>query len=150
MAEFLSGRYWPTKFGYRFGKKPGRVLAKIGYLLAKQGRKPADYQRSFKGTLVSYLPTANHVPFLRVYIHECLAFMTGIQADYSGTRYRVKGGVCQADDETWAAFEELYGLNRDDERLFAVKVRDHLRGGRFGFLDSWEVEVMHHIDFLLE
>jgi hypothetical protein len=150
-AEFLSSRFWPTVDGYRIGKKPGRVLTKIGYLLYRHNVTSEDYLKSYKGTLISYLPTANHVPFLRVYIRCLLEKLSDVTAHYNvDTIYRMNGSISEADSSTWAAFEALYGLDEADEKAFEAQLRSFLKSGMSGVIDSHYVDVLFRVDFLLD
>jgi hypothetical protein len=140
-AEFLSSRYYPVGNGHAIGKKPGRVLAKIGYQLFTQGRQPAEYLRNLKGTLISYVPSSNHVPFLRVYIREMLRHLSSYDALLDAeAKHRQQGELYEADETTWAAFEAVYGFGPGDEQVFADELKQHI--ARFGLTS---VMVSHHV-----
>jgi xanthosine utilization system XapX-like protein len=148
-AEYLSCRFYPTDDGYKIGKKPGRVLTKLGWMLARSGKY--DYDAHMYGTLLSYLPTANHVPFLRVVVNRLLAeFKSEATApiyDRDGY-FRMKGQVWKADEFTWAAFFDTYGLTEGDEREFARHVDDCIsKYGRRVLISSDAVDAMYRVDY---
>lgn len=128
-AEFLSCRFYPTSSGsYRIGKKPGRVLEKIGYFLHRQGRSHLDWLALLKGTIISYRPTGSHVPFLRVYL-DALFEMCNRETDKimfpENVEYRLTGPVLSGvDSETWDAFYRLYGYDEKDEQRFVHELWD--------------------------
>lgn len=148
-AEYLSLRFYPVNGSYRVGKKPGRVLSKIGAFMYRQGCQHETYLQYLKGTLVSYLPTANHVPFLRRYVSECLDKLVGVEARYTeSANFRQQGRLFEADDSTWAAFMELYGedLGPDAEDEFASSLKNH----SLNYMHrSTAVARMFEIDFLM-
>jgi len=125
-AEFLSSYFIPTMKGYRIGKKPARALLKIGAMIRKQGRSKSEYLQCLKGTLISYLPTSNHVPFLRVYLRVVLQHLTHVEARYDHIGYKSllkQTTVYDADAYTWGAFEAKYGFNFNDELRFEGNLR---------------------------
>lgn len=148
-AEFLSSRFYPVRVGWRFGKKPGRTLVKIGYQLHQQGRDAATYLSNFKGTLQSYLPTSNHVPFLRVYLKVMLEALNRTEASCDkACKYRLTGNVEVADECTWAAFESHYGLGLSDEIQFEKDLRKHIAEyGLTSMMVSEVVERLFEVDF---
>jgi hypothetical protein len=148
-AEFLSSRFYPTCRGHRIGKKPGRVLSKIGWQVYKAGRKPEEYLRYFAGSLISYLPTSTHVPFLRVYIKVMLGHLEHLNPLHSSENvHRMKGEEAQADECTWAAFESHYGLNSEDEIQFEKALRRHIKEhGITSVMMSEHVKQLFTIDF---
>jgi hypothetical protein len=118
-AEYLSGRFYPVAGKYRFGYKPGRVLAKIGYTLAQGVKKDDELLSAFKGTLISYRPAASHVPFLRTYVNVVLDQLNKVKETQAFDEYKVWGtSSVDPDDDTWAYFSQLYGLNSKDEEVF--------------------------------
>jgi hypothetical protein len=148
-AEFLSSRFYPVAGGHRIGKKPGRILSKIGFQLVAQGRISQEYAKLFHGTLRSYLPTANHVPFLRRYIWRLLKSFKKYSPSYSPeAKFRMKGLVAQADESTWAAFEAAYGLTEADEARFDRALSAHIREyGPTSVMPSDLVDRLFAVDF---
>jgi hypothetical protein len=138
-AEFLSLKVYNTLTGYYVGKKPGRVLCRLGWLLDKIEyiQNPLEKARVFKGVLISYLPTSNHVPFLRVYVHTLLRHMAKIEAKHSEiSEYLLKGELKEADIATWVGFSDAYGLTRTDEENFAAELEQGLKFGNEVLIDS--------------
>lgn len=143
-GEFLSLRFYPTRGGYRVGKKPGRNLCKIGY--QKVNTAITDPLSTWLGTLKSYRATANHVPFLRVYIAECLAYAAelGLRPGLPLHKWgSLDGTVHEADDYTFAAFKRCYGVGRHEEGLFRARLKAHLRQhGLCSMLEDRVVEIL--------
>jgi hypothetical protein len=102
-------------------------MAKLGWYLAKAGAKPETYLGYLYGTLKSMRGVGMHVPFLRVYLVEIMNYLeiigvTPITPEMDW--YKVTGGEARnPTNETWVAFEDLYGLGRQQERHF----RSHIR-----------------------
>lgn len=153
-VEYLSCRYYPVKpaHGVRFaiGKKPGRVLTKIGYMMTRAGRRPEDYTRCLLGTLLSYRSTSMHVPFLRVYIQTLIDYLVGVKPifDEAVVKYMLKGEeVYECSPETWEFFTETYGLDAADEGDFKAEIESALE--KFGIpmmLGSAHIDIMFAVD----
>jgi hypothetical protein len=130
-AEFLSMKFYPVDGGWAVGKKPGRCLAKIGHMLKKNDTK-RDYRAMYKGTLLSYLPTSNHVPFLRKYIKIALEHLTDVNAtydhlDWSALLHEQNATIHEANVDTWDYFQETYDLDEQDESLFETELRSAIK-----------------------
>jgi hypothetical protein len=123
-AEFLSMRFYPlSECEFAVGKKPGRVLCKIGHFLNGNKRKLKEWMGILKGTLISIRNTAMHVPFLRVYvdvvtshikedpIHPQVFNFSGVK-EFAATPYM------------WAQFEDVYQLSLDDEKQFKILLEE--------------------------
>ena len=126
MTEFLSCRFYPVLDGYAIGKKPGRVLAKMGWMLYKPNRTQEVWRSLLKASLLSYKHTGLHVPFLRVYLRVLYENLKDVDALFEDPtlQYRLKGDkLYVVTAETWYAFERLYGLDREDERDFEKLLR---------------------------
>jgi hypothetical protein len=131
-AEFCSSKMYPIgMLDYAIGKKPGRCLCKLGTYLSHQrtmNRSPEEWRQIIKGTLLSYLPTANHVPFLRVYVRALLEELKHYEALYDeDTFYRLKGDIVEATDYTWAHFFVVYGLTTVEEDIFEKNLRSNIK-----------------------
>jgi len=130
-AEFLSKRLYESAEGLYFGCKPGRIMAKLGWFLAKDHKDPLG---CFYGALYSMGPIMRNVPFARVYYDVCTQWLTNqgvspVLSDY----YRIdrnKSTMGEVDDETWAGFTDVYGFNVDDEAEFRSKLTKHVN--KFG------------------
>lgn len=137
-AEFLSMKFYPVEGGWAVGKKPGRCLAKIGHMLniANGKRTLKEWNSLFKGTLKSYLPTANHVPFLRVYIRMALEHLKDVDATYSTEEWQLllndsNQEIHKPNDETWEYFTETYDLDESDEKDFEELLRSNIKVNGF-------------------
>jgi hypothetical protein len=131
-GEFLSSRFYPVAEGYALGRKPGRTLVKIGFLLYKAGRKPLELFRLMLGNLKSLLPTSAHVPFLRRYIaivtdalFEKFADLKALYAE--DWLFRLKGRTFDVCADTWAYFENLYGVGLSEENWFSINLKAHIK-----------------------
>jgi hypothetical protein len=147
-GEFLSLNFYPTATGYAAGKKPGRNLAKIGFARITNNHRTADeYLSIWASTLKSYLPSSSHVPFLRVYLEECLRFCASLPLNTGivlPKKYHHWEGTVQVPtDETFDAFEMRYGYDRSDEDLFRVRLRDHLR--KYGLQSVFNDPIVHSL-----
>lgn len=135
----MSCRFYPVRDSdgqlvHAVGKKPGRTLAKIGVLLAQNDRRFKDLLALLKGVLLSIYDTSAFVPFLGPIVEFLLRIdpIVGLEAnlpEYTAIEEGV--GKYTACAETYAAFEELYGLNREDERVFVATVTAQIQ--RYGF-----------------
>jgi hypothetical protein len=132
-VEFLSCRFYPVGNTYLLGRKPGKVLAKLGYGLATRPRKQTEYYQLFKGTLLSLQSTGAHVPFLRVYISTCLSYLNNVDPLFDGDAvHRSQDDtVVSPTSETYVAFQLLYGFDRHDEELFRQQLKKGI--GKYGF-----------------
>jgi hypothetical protein len=144
-AEYISCKFFrQCNDTVLIGKKPGRVLSKMGWFLNKS-RKVEQWIEVFKGTLISYLPTVNHVPFLRVYVEECLRRLTNVTARFTEdmkfrlmdrkTRKLVEKLTSYAQINikkvsiNWVMFEDYYGLSKHDEDQFRDWFVNNLKYG---------------------
>lgn len=152
-TEFLSCKFYPTEQGYRVGKKPGRTMCKIGWFLKPNETRDKDEWLSImKGTALSYLPTANHVPFLRVIVKFILSVTEGMDASITpDLKYLLTGRkTYEADQTTWAAFEKSYGLSEDLELEFEKDlIQHHQKFGLPFLMSSWMIDQLYAVDQLL-
>lgn len=127
-AEFLSMRPYIVGDLYVFGRKPGRCLIKLGYFVYKTPRSAEDWLPLLKATLISMLPTGNHVPFLRIYLKVLLSCLTHVKAGKLDMQDLARQGkIYEATDETFAQFYELYQLTRQDESEFEKELIQGIR-----------------------
>jgi hypothetical protein len=116
-----------TETVYAIGKKPGRVLSKMGWMLSKPNRSDKVWLQLFMGSLLSYDATGLHVPFLRVYLEVCLEYC--IQQEIipimdSDLKHRLRGVVkYMVTEATWDCFYEVYGLTIEDENAFRTDLQ---------------------------
>jgi hypothetical protein len=132
VVEFLSSRFYPVGGVLRLGKKPGRVLVKIGWFLYRNNIKDmATYTQYLKGSLVSLAPVANHVPFLRTYCKVVLDYLKEIQPLYNieESMYKMftSGSIFEPQDDTFVAFQEVYGLDHQNELEFEKELKACVR-----------------------
>lgn len=148
-AEYLSLRFYPVNGQYVVGKKPGRCLTKIGAQMYRQGRTNASALEYWKGSLISYIPTSNHVPFLRKYVQVCLDKLEGVKVRHAfEDKFRMQGKIHEASDDTWAAFMDVYGplATPDNEARFEERLR---KTGLNYLHNSPVVDHMFRVDFEL-
>lgn len=139
-AEYLSARFYPVGDRYVYGYKPGRVMSKVGMMLAGH-RDPEESLGMMKGTLISMLPTASHVPFLRVYVNQLVRYIGVPAIVVEKTKWKVWGSESvEADESTWAAFENYYGLGPEVEEVFSMELKAHLE--EFGVPSVMDSEVL--------
>lgn len=147
--DFLSNLIYPClpdKHGNRFhlGKKPGRTLARLPFMMFKSGLVPKDWDSVMLGNLISLAPLAAHVPFLRVYISHCRTFL-GNHPIFLDIGFNVmEGDFYEPDDLTWAFFSKRYGLTRVDEINFLNRLK---ATPRWSLLDDPSMRVLHSVDF---
>jgi hypothetical protein len=153
-AEYQSLRFYPSRTGFHVGKKAGKNLPKIGVFRHNKDKNRRELLETAHSTLISYLPTSSHVPFLRRYIFVLLDWMNenkigrDTQHKYKLEHHKyLKGTTHTADDETFASFYETYGLNADDEDDFAKYLKVSVdRYGPTCILSSHTVGILAGID----
>jgi hypothetical protein len=153
-VEFMSCRFYPTKDGCKIGKKPGRVLTKLGWFMAttkSATRTKAEWYAIMRGTIKSYLPTGNHVPFLRVYLQVVDGFLAEYDVKENTDKYLLTGPtIYEADWCTWAAFEAVYGYTPVDEEIFRVHLVESIeRYGLSCVIDSPHVTHLFETELIL-
>jgi hypothetical protein len=144
--DFLNMIAYPTMWGLRFGKKPGRNICKACVILARgHPWKEKDRIAILRSNLISALPTANHVPFLRVYVNTLLDYIgrDGPMKRIHYFRDQWKGKIKEADSLTWAYFEQKTGLNITHEFTYATTLSRALaKWGLMCVYRSEEVEIL--------
>lgn len=134
-ATFLSGCFYPVDGIFVWGPKPGKLVARLGWLATPPTRRTAA---THAGTLTSFV-NYSFVPFLRVYVQvELAAFLRVCKAARAPHAFdrvlRVQAGRDPADD-TWRFFFARYGVTEADERdfrrqLVAVEQRPYMLESR--------------------
>ncbi len=79
-AEFCSNRLYPTDIGWLFGPKPGKVLAKLGYIVT-----PPDgvhYKSLMRGVALGLRKICNFIPPIKCVIDRVLQLTEGFKASY--------------------------------------------------------------------
>ena len=150
-ADFLSMVFYPTEHGVRVGKKPGRNIMKSGVIIDK-GHNFTENERVaiLASNLNSALPTANHVPVLRVWVKTQLDYIHKKYSDlkkpknytfYNRSQWKGSGCLWECDAATWHAFEEKTGLNYSDEVNFGKSLQSHLeKCGLFSIFDHYVID----------
>jgi hypothetical protein len=150
-AEFLSRRFYPIGSMFVVGVKPGRLLSKVGWFIHKQGTKDSTYFAYLYGTLLSLKDTTHHVPFARVYVSKLIAELER-QGHHPRFHEKVEfwltgQELVEADEGTWAAFTNIYGLTKADEELFGHEIDRAITRGLPYMLQSRYVDRMVDVDF---
>jgi hypothetical protein len=110
-VEFCSGRFWHTDQGRVWGPKPGRLLAKIGYAVARQD-KPLEW---FKGVLLGVKADTAHVPVVNVYVKHCLELLQSTHAKARVEPHKIHvERQHKAVGRTYEQFYKIYNLNPSD------------------------------------
>lgn len=150
-VEFVSCRFFPiANYKYAIGKKPGRVLVKLGYMMTKPGRSRKQWLALLKGTCLSYLPTGNHVPFLRVYLQKMVNYIKVNPKFDDKCQFRMGGCPQVANRDTFCYFEHTYGIGLTEERMFARHIDEAIsKHGLPCIIDSPYVDEMFRIDNLM-
>lgn len=143
-ADFLRMMFYPTSTGVQVGRFPGRNICKSGVIVHKHNYDDRGRAAILFSNLNSALPTSHHVPFLRVYVKETMKYLLDNYPDLSlpknYQRYQRttdRGSIVEADETTWNAFEQRFGLNEADEERFGLYYADALRQHGLYSLLSW-------------
>jgi len=84
-VEFCSNRLYLTKQGYCFGPKPGRVLAKLGYVInPPEGVAP---QSMMRGIALGLKRSCNFIPPLSATVEKVINMTEGYQAWYKPKQF---------------------------------------------------------------
>ena len=120
-VEFISCRFYRVGHSFCIGKKPGRTLVKLGYMMWHPHMKQKHYLPLLYGTVISYLPTGLHVPFLRVYLRAILKYLKalGIRPKFDKkVQFRLSGDKVDGEVD-FSLFENTYGLGKTSEAEFS-------------------------------
>lgn len=149
-AEYCSSRWYPCANGHCFGKKPGRTMCKIATFLSKPELKADDYLCYLHGTLKSVLPTANHVPFLRVFVHKLMELVKDHDPRGKQQEYKITGDeLKEANADTWLSFVDCYGYDEEDELRFEKDLSEALDGRLWRVVDLPVIVSLFNKDFEL-
>jgi len=109
-AEFCSSRIYPTKQGYTFGPKPGRVLSKLGYFVNPPHPKVATGVQLVRGTALGLYSSCSHIPPLRSYLDHLLKLTHG-EIPYFGVKpdHELRGSNFESNVDTMMALNTVYG-----------------------------------------
>lgn len=78
--EFCSNRLYNTSGGYVFGPKPGKVLAKFGYIINPPGG--VSRESMMRGVALGLESSCNHIPVLSKVINRVKVLTEGHRAFY--------------------------------------------------------------------
>lgn len=79
-AEFCSNRLYLIDRGYIFGPKPGKVLAKFGYIINPP--KKVTRESMMRGVALGLQKLCNHIPPIKIVIDRVLELTEGHEAWY--------------------------------------------------------------------
>jgi hypothetical protein len=151
-TEFLSSKFYRVGNEVAIGKKPGRVITRMGWFLQKQTiRTYKQWMEVLNATMVSLLPTSNHVPFLRLYVQKVYNWTSTVIdspfLDYKDVLSKMKipryahikevfadswkhiirgTRILEPTEETWEDFHDAYGLTAEDEKIFGEQIDEAL------------------------
>lgn len=103
---YCSGKFWPTSDGPKWGVCPFRVLAKLGINLNNHPKK--IHARLLKGTMISLLPIASHVPIVGKMFTNLINSTPGVKPLFieDGFQYKNSSQVlhrCLEESYCWLA-----------------------------------------------
>jgi len=127
--EFCSARLYLTTSGYVFGPKPGKVLAKLGYII----NPPIDVTREsmLKGVALGLQKSCNHIPPLKSVITRILQLTQKHEAYYDKKRVEhqmVHAQVYETTEEIQLSLEDQYHWSVTMQSEFEAS----LQGMKFG------------------
>jgi hypothetical protein len=111
--DFCSQLFWPTSDGRVLGPKVGRTLGKMFHCTKRYGSSEG-YHRWLRGVSLGARNSFSFIPVLRVLVPHILSCIGHGRVDKDrGHQYKARASfshdIC---DETWAFFEERYGLSQ--------------------------------------
>jgi hypothetical protein len=159
-AEVLSCRFYKVRNGWAIGKKPGRLLTRLGWSIKNMVgvKNPPVYQR-FLGTLKSIENMTNFVPYARVYVQACISWLEKrnvvlIEPDWYEGKILANGSYkSRFCADTWMEFQKFYGsgFNATDEERFRKKVeRSLMVHGLPCLIEDDSIEALTRLDAELE
>lgn len=121
--EFCSSRLYDVGGKYVFGPKPGRVLAKLGYIIDRPaGVSPESMVR---GIAMGLRNQCNHIPPVRVVIDRLLELTSGHKAYYKSEFVEHKmtsGRLYECNSDIALSLDRTYGWSPTHQAQFAAKV----------------------------
>jgi len=125
--DFCSGLFYPTNDGIVLGPKVGRVLAKTFQSLNKFD----NYDPWLRGTLLSIRASCSFVPILRVIVDTLLDKVGHGKVFRSRSHeYKSMANRChECTEDTFAFFEERYGLSESDCLFYEDMLRNTVEIG---------------------
>jgi len=112
-AEFCSNRLYRTTRGYLFGPKPGKVLAKLGYIVTPPNH--VSRESLMRGVALGLRQNCNFIPPIRCVIDRILEITEGAKAYYQRGYLdhviQVRGLYEATDDVKVALYDQYYWDN---------------------------------------
>lgn len=144
--EFLSMIPYVVNQKIYMGRKVARVMMRSAWFLYDVTTKDLtndQWLQVWKGSIISNLPAANHVPFLRIYYNTILNRLSKVQAKFieSTEEVQVLTKDCEIVDtamDTWDFFTSRYGLGQLDEIRFANELEEHI--SKYGLMSLWDCD----------
>lgn len=90
---YCSGKFWLTDYGVKWGVEPWRVMSK---LFLNMNRRPERERLGImKGTCISMLPIASHVPLIGTLLNNLVTEMEGVKPifDDADIQYKITADV---------------------------------------------------------
>lgn len=139
-ARFVQFRAPTGNVVTRAVAKPGRLLARLPFLVQPPSTKPRDIAALMRGVSAGLTPDNHCMPFSRAIIAHIdrvtgegeikldpkLQRLTKLDGHMFRIGHHTKFVPC---DETWAYIAEVYGLSEADERDFAVALEHSITLG---------------------
>jgi hypothetical protein len=122
-AEFCSNRLYELKRGWIFGPKPGKVLAKYGYIVNPPPR--IDPRRLMRGVALGLRSNCNFIPPLKTVIDRTLSLTEGVKAFFQPGFQEHVVKVSQLHESTVEVLRHLneqYDWDADKQRAFSKRV----------------------------
>lgn len=136
LVEFCSSRLYSTSDGICFGPKPGRVLAKFGYVIDPPSHVSAESM--MRGIALGLEKNVAFIPPLKVVVDRVLELTKGKKAWFSPKRF----SSFAAQDEDTLPIQKIHGstvetmlnlnLNYDWDYGKQKAFEDHVKSMNFG------------------
>jgi len=133
-AEFCSNRLYELKDGYVFGPKPGKVLAKYGYII----NPPVNVSREsmMRGVALGLQQLCNHIPPIKLVIDRTLELTKGheayFQRGFMDHQLKADGFIHETTPMIKSALYDQYYYTDDIHRSLTKTVKN------LGFGDKWQ------------
>jgi hypothetical protein len=131
--EFCSSRVYSTSGGPCFGPKPGKVLAKFGYLSKKVAR--VSRESMMRGIALGLQKQVNFIPILRCLVEHVLKITSNhkeytLSAWYLRDAHKLKlSEVLHSCDDTDFEIYEQYLWSSGDQHNFEIELNSMKLGG---------------------
>jgi hypothetical protein len=131
-AEFCSSRLYETTGGVTFGPKPGRVLAKIGYII----NPPQGVSRNsmMRGVAIGLKKNSYFLPPIKSVIDRILQLTEGHKAWFERKQFEA---FSPSNDETFSTVDVMSSLNAAYHWDFGTQNQFQVRVGQMVFGDAY-------------